>query len=57
MIYIAREMEIKSDGELITVEKGTKKIAYPGSLRIGGIYFLDGKTPWKIEDIEEEIKK
>lgn len=55
MIYIVRKMGIKFDGELVAVEKRTKKIAYPATLRIGGIYFLDGKTPWRIEGIEEEL--
>lgn len=55
MIYIVRKMKIENDGELVAVGKRTKKIVYPAALRIGGIYFLDNKNPWRIEGIEEEL--
>lgn len=55
MIYTVRKMKIKNDGELVAVGKRSKKIVYPATLKIGGIYFLDGKNPWRIEGIEEEL--
>lgn len=55
MIYTIRKMKIENNGKLVAVGKRTKKIVYPATLRIGGLYFLDGKNLWRIEGIEEEL--